>query len=56
MFRLVIFSACRLTDMGAEEVQHGSTQVFIIIIISVFRQVKELVSAAYTHGGTFFMP
>ncbi len=42
---------CCLTDMGAEDFQYGLTQVF-----SVFRQVKELVSAAYTHRGTFFMP
>ena len=61
MLRLAIFfvcrliccclTFCRLTDMGAKDFQHGLTQVF-----SIFRQVKELVSAAYTHGGVFFMP
>ena len=39
---------CRMTDMGAEDFQHGLTQAF-----SAFRQVKELVGAAYTHGGPF---
>ena len=41
-------TCCRLTDMDAENVQHGLAQFF-----SVFRQVKELVSTAYTHGFTF---
>ena len=53
MFRLVSVSACRLTccrltDMGAENVHHGLTQVS-----SVFRQVEELVSAAHAHGISF---
>ena len=47
MFHLVIVFACRLTDMGAENIQHGLTQ-----ISRVFRQVEELVSAAHAHGVT----
>ena len=49
MIRLVIFSACRLTNMGAENVHHGLAQVFVFC---VFRQVEELISAAHAHGVT----
>ena len=45
MFFFVFVFTRRLTDMGAEDVQHSLTQFF-----SVFRQVEELVSAAHAHG------
>ena len=47
MFRLVIVFACRLTNMTAEDVQH-----FLTPISRIFRQVEELVSAAYAYGVT----
>ena len=63
MFSLVIVFACRLicccltfcrmTDMGAEDFQYVLGQAFQAFIFSAFRQVKELVSATYTHGGPF---